>query len=307
LSNGLLNQIKIIIYRQKMADENKKLISIETKPIDYLIFGHLTADITESGIRIGGTVAYSGLTGHALGLNTGIFTSYSEDQETKPLQPLWIKNKPSEHTTTFKNISDGVHRTQYLYQTADKIMLKDSPDLTHPPAIVHLGPMANEVDPEIVCCYQDSLKCLTPQGWFRRTDEHFKVTHNEWENCEKHLAHADIAVISLDDVENDESTIAKMAAAIPILAVTENFRGARVYWRNDARFFNAPEVKYVDDTGAGDVFAAAFFYRYFSTRDPWEAGRFAVFIASRSVTRKYLNSIPTKEEIEQAKIELLNS
>jgi sugar/nucleoside kinase (ribokinase family) len=116
---------------------------------------------------------------------------------------------------------------------------------------------------------------------------------------------ADVAVISQEDVQYDENKILRMAEAMPVFAVTENYKGARIYWHNDARYINAPEVKYVDDTGAGDIFATAFFYRYFTTRDPWEAGQFAVKLASWSVTRKHLDSIPTSDEIQKAQIDLI--
>ena len=216
--------------------ENTSLNTSNTgNPIDYLIIGHLTADLTNSGQRLGGTAAFSGLTGQALGLNTGVVTAYSEDLDITPIRTLWIKNIQSDQTTTFKNISDGIHRTQYLYQTAKKITKKDCPELNPPPAILHLGPMAAEVDPEIIHCYKNSLKCLTPQGWFRQTDEHFKVTHQMWENYETYFPQADIAVISLEDVMGDEEVIARMAVLVPILAVTENFRGARIYWHSDAQ------------------------------------------------------------------------
>ena len=46
------------------------------EPINYLIIGHLTYDLTPSGPRIGGTAAYAGLTAHALGLRVGIVTSW---------------------------------------------------------------------------------------------------------------------------------------------------------------------------------------------------------------------------------------
>ena len=95
-----------------------------------------------------------------------------------------------------------------------------------------------------------------------------------------------------------------MAAAIPVFVVTENYKGARIYWHNDARYIKAPKVKLVDDTGAGDIFATAFFYRYWMTRDPWEAGRFAVLLASWSINGYRLESIPTKAEIERAKTEV---
>jgi sugar/nucleoside kinase (ribokinase family) len=64
-------------------------------------------------------------------------------------------------------------------------------------------------------------------------------------------------------------------------------------------------MKEVDATGAGDIFAAAFFIRLFSTRDPWEAARFATLIASHSVTRMGLNGIPTPQEIEESMMEVL--
>jgi sugar/nucleoside kinase (ribokinase family) len=126
-----------------------------------------------------------------------------------------------------------------------------------------------------------------------------------WNNWEEYIPKADTAVISIEDVNRDEDLVSSMASALPVFAITENYLGARVYWHNDARFFSAPEVEYADDTGAGDIFAAAFFFRYFVTRDPWEAGRFAVLLASWSVTRKHLESIPTLEEIKKAKCELM--
>jgi sugar/nucleoside kinase (ribokinase family) len=276
-----------------------------TQTLDYLVVGHLTADMTDSGIVLGGTPAFSGLTAQALGLRTGIITSAGVDLDMASLNEIWLKRKPSEYSTTFKNISDGVRRTQYLYHTAEYLNTDDIPDHLHAPAIVHLGPVANEVAPDLLTLFPKSLKCMTPQGWFRKISYDYRVELGEWENWEEHLSTADIAVISQEDVRGDEDLIAQMVGHIPIFAVTENYKGARIYWHGDARYINAPEVKYVDDTGAGDIFATAFFYRYFTTKDPWEAGRFAVKLASWSVTRQHLNSIPTPEEIQQAKMELI--
>jgi len=56
----------------------------------------------------------------------------------------------------------------------------------------------------------------------------------------------------------------------------------------------------VDATGAGDIFATAFFVRFLNTRDPWEATRFATLLASHSVERAGLDGIPTALEIEQS-------
>lgn len=280
---------------------------IQSSPLDYLVIGHLTADITPNGIQLGGTAAFSGLTAARFGLHTGIITACSGDLDTSEVNELWVKKKKSAHSTTFENISDGVNRTQYLFHKAEELSKSDVPVFKDLPKIVHLGPVANEVNPEILDLFPTSLKCLTPQGWFRGINAEHHVILQAWEGCEKYLAKADIAVVSHEDVQRDEEQIAKMASVLPIFVVTENYKGARVYWHNDARFIKAPEVKYLDDTGAGDIFATAFFYRYFHTKDPWEAGRFATLLASWSVTRNHLNSIPLSEEITKANIEFLGN
>jgi sugar/nucleoside kinase (ribokinase family) len=61
----------------------------------------------------------------------------------------------------------------------------------------------------------------------------------------------------------------------------------------------------VDPTGAGDIFAAAFFARLYTTRDPWEAGRFATHLAAFSVTRHGLEGVPTREEIDLCLTEIV--
>lgn len=289
-----------------MVDEKKKNQPSPELPIDYLVIGHITGDLTQHGIRLGGTAAYSGLTAKVLGLKAGLITSFSENLNISPIKSLWIKNKPSQNTTTFKNISDGKARKQYLYNIAEPLTIDDLPTFKEPPRILHLGPIANEVNQEILEHFPESLKCLTPQGWMRTVNPDQQVLRSNWKDYTDAIQNADIVVISQEDVQMDENIIGKMADIASILVVTENKRGARVYWHNDARFFYAPEVKYVDDTGAGDIFAAAFFYRYLYTKDPWEAGRFAVLLASWSVTRSHLDSIPTPEEISKAKIELIS-
>ena len=292
--------------KQPTMDQATTLLQPTTiSALTYLVIGHVTADLTPTGIRLGGTAAFSGLTAQALGLRTGIITACAPELNTLRIKSLLLFTKISTQSTTFENISDGTQRVQYLYHLAERLTVEDIPRFDPAPDIIHLGPVANEVDWKIIHNFPNSMKCLTPQGWMRSRNSENQVHYQHWDNFELAISHSDVAVISLDDVLKDEALIAEMASAIPVFAVTENYRGARVYWNNDVRFFKAPEVKYVDDTGAGDIFATAFFYRYFFTKDPWEAGRFAVTLASNSVTRKHLDSIPSAEEIAHAKIQLI--
>jgi sugar/nucleoside kinase (ribokinase family) len=91
-----------------------------------------------------------------------------------------------------------------------------------------------------------------------------------------------------------------------ILAVTEGAAGCVLYWNSDRRRFRAAQFYETDATGAGDIFATAFFIRLYTTRDPWEAARFATLLASHSVTRVGLGGIPTKQEIESCLVEVLH-
>jgi sugar/nucleoside kinase (ribokinase family) len=113
-------------------------------------------------------------------------------------------------------------------------------------------------------------------------------------------------VISREDVRGDDELIEHMAQQTRVLAVTESAAGAVLYWNGDRRRFRAPKVTEVDATGAGDIFAAAFFIRLVSTRDPWEATRFATLLASRSVTRVGLDGIPSPREIDECMLEVLH-
>jgi sugar/nucleoside kinase (ribokinase family) len=58
----------------------------------------------------------------------------------------------------------------------------------------------------------------------------------------------------------------------------------------------------VDPTGAGDVFAAAFFINLFETNDAWASARFANQVAALSITRIGLAGIPTAEEVSLCRI-----
>jgi sugar/nucleoside kinase (ribokinase family) len=139
----------------------------------------------------------------------------------------------------------------------------------------------------------------------RQWDSEGRVSRTDWVNADSSLARAGAVVISSEDVEGNDELIEHMAHQTRVLAVTESAAGAVLYWNGDRRRFRAPEVKEIDATGAGDVFAAAFFIRLFKTHDPWEATRFATLLASCSVTRPGLEGIATPREIEECLMEVL--
>jgi sugar/nucleoside kinase (ribokinase family) len=146
---------------------------------------------------------------------------------------------------------------------------------------------------------------LTPQGWLRAWDGEGRVHTGAWPEALHALAKANAAVLSIEDVAGDEEQIEAMANTCRVLAVTEGAAGARLYWNGDLRRFHALQVEEVDPTGAGDIFAAAFFWRFSATHDPWAAAQFATHLASYSVARRGLAGIPRKEEIQACLVEVL--
>ncbi len=277
------------------------------EPVDYLVIGHLTRDLLPDGTRLGGTAAYASLTARAIGLRVGVLTSCEECLNSTELERAGIRvvGPRADTTTTFENIQTPHGRVQYLHSVAPTLDLSMVPEAWRSTPIVHLGPVAREVDPNIMRAFPTSLIGLTVQGWLRGWDAEGRVHYSDWPEASYVLQQAGAAVLSIEDVRGDEAIIDEMASSIRILVVTEGAAGARVYWNGDLRRFPAPKMEEVDAVGAGDIFAAAFFIRLHATRDPWEAARFATFLAAQSVKRPGLEGIPTPEEVQAGLIEIL--
>lgn len=278
---------------------------IPLEPVEYLVVGHLAHDITSNGWRLGGTVAYSALTARALGLRVGILTAFGPETSLHALDGIPIAGVQSAHSTTFENIQTPNGRRQTLHHSASSLDLDLIPEAWRRTPIIHLGPIAQEVAALLPPGIKPVLLGLTPQGWLRRWDAAGHVSPCEWPGAENAARQAGAVVISLEDVGGNEEQVEILAHACRVLAVTEGAAGCRLYWNGDLRRFRAPKVREIDPTGSGDIFAAAFFIRLYTTRDPWEAARFANQVAAISVTRPGLEGIPTPGEVRASLVEVL--
>jgi sugar/nucleoside kinase (ribokinase family) len=273
-------------------------------PVDYLVIGHVTHDLTPSGPRLGGTAAYYALTAQALGMRVGVVTASGAETALDALQDVLVVSAPSARSTTFENIHTENGRRQVLHHQAERLSFENVPENWRKASIIQLGPVAQELDAVLPDSFTPSLLGLTPQGWLRAWDETGRVVQTDWDSAEQALGQAGAVVVSVEDVAGDEEQLEFMAAHTRILAVTEAAAGARLYWHGDQRRFRAPALQEVDATGAGDIFAAAFFIRLLATRDPWEAARFATQLSAHSVMRSGLKGIPTAEEIQACMVEV---
>ncbi len=275
------------------------------QPVDYLVIGHLTIDLTPQGKRLGGTAAYAALTAKVLGFRVGIVTAYANELPLDGFEGVTIANYTCEVSTTFENISTPQGRRQKLHALAPRLDYYHIPEPWRRASIVHLGPVAQEVEPSMVRNFSASLVGVTPQGWLRQWDTRGEIHVAEWPEAAFVLGRAGATVMSIEDVGFSEERVAEMSSHAQVLAVTEAAEGVQLYWNGDVRRFPAPRVEELDATGAGDIFAAAFFIRLFTTRDPWEAARFATLLSAFSVQRPGLEGIPTPEEVNACMVEVL--
>jgi len=276
------------------------------QPVDYLAIGHVAVDILPDGNQLGGSVAYAALTAQTMGLRVGVVTSSGAEASLQVLDGIQVVSVPAEFSTTFENVKTQSRRRQILHHQAAKIRPEHIPQVWRNAAIVHLAPIAQELEPDIPAQFSGQLLGITPQGWMRTWDENGKVSASDWKNSEQALRHAAAVVMSIEDINRDLERVEAMAHQTRVLCLTEGESGSVLHWNGDRRRFRPPAVREVDATGAGDIFAAAFFARLHSTRDPWEAARFATNLAAHSVTRVGLNGIPTRQEVENCLMEVLS-
>jgi sugar/nucleoside kinase (ribokinase family) len=167
--------------------------------------------------------------------------------------------------------------------------------------IVHLAPIAQEVDLAWLDRFPGALIGVTPQGWLRQWNAQGRISPIGWAAAASVLPRANAVIISIEDVAHDEALVQQWAAQAKMLIVTRGAHGCTVHQNNQVIAVPTHPVEVVDATGAGDIFAASFLVRLRECGDPIAAARFASWLASQSITRRGLDSIPTPAEIDQCR------
>lgn len=271
----------------------------DLEPIDYLVIGHITQDVSpDGGLTPGGTVAYAALTAAALGDRPGIVTNVGPGAELGPLRDVACAAAASPDSSVFRNVYGSAGRVQRLVSAAAPIAPSTIPPAWHGARVVHLGPVANEIDPSIVehpVIAGAGFVGVTPQGWMRRWDSEGVVSRRAWEGYAGLGDAVDAVVFSEEDVDLDERMIREIASVFPITVVTRGRRGARLFVRGEAPAdVHVRGRDEVDPTGAGDVFSAVFFSLVSRGVAPPRAAAAAAELAASSVERPGLAGVPDR-------------
>src|SRR5258707_2787193 len=206
-----------------MADgsDDRGATTSNSSNVDYLLLGHVTVDrLDEKRVVLGGTATYGSLTARNMGARVGVHTSTSyEPGLIDTLGGVLVARIPAEYTTCFVNEYTAGRRRQTIESVAEKLTYEQILPEWRNAAVVHLGPLCQEIDASLVGRFPRSLVGVTPQGWLRGWGEDGVVHPVEWADAERVLTRADVVVISQDDVA-DASVIVDLAAHPRMLVVT---------------------------------------------------------------------------------------
>lgn len=280
---------------------------------DVLLIGHVTCDLVsadrdsadrDSDYRIGGTVSFASVTATRLGRRATVITRAAANTDLSELPAeVELHVLPSPVTTTFANVYTEHGRIQYCYAQALPITANDIPPHLHRPRAVLLGPLVDEIGPDVARLFDaHTLVVAVPQGWMRRWDETGRVYSKPWDSAPDILPHLDVLALSLEDIDYDLSRLEPALEKVPLVVLTEYHDGSTIYRRlesgdiEETKIAPRPAAEF-DPTGAGDVFATAFMIRLQETGDPVQSARFANVTASFSVERPGVSGVPTREQV----------
>jgi len=290
-----------------MSDASAKL----TTPPHFLVIGHVTKDLLPNGgYTIGGSATFAALTAARLGFSAGVVTSASPDllgRLSEALPDVAVAARPAAESTMFENIYEADGRRQYLRGRAAPLGPEDVPEAWRQARIVLLGPLAQEIAPELAALFPAALLGASPQGWLRQWDASGLVSPTAWTSAPAVLPHVQALILSREDLiahsggreqqQQIEALLADWAGRVPLLALTEGSGGATLHSAGRARHFRAYPTTEVDPTGAGDVFAAAFLLQYALAQDAYAATRFANCVASFAIEQPGTAGIPTLQQV----------
>ena len=277
--------------------------------IDFLAIGTVsrdiaTADPSTTAYELGGTVSFAAVTAARLGHRPVILTRAGNDVDLSVLRGLAeVHALRSKHTTTFANIYSPDGRVQYCYTPSPPIAAADIPHQLRAPHIALLGPLANEVQPQVAAIFDDdTIVAAVPQGWMRRLDNNGRVHPTPWASMTEILPHLDVLILSIEDIDGELQLVDEFLAYVPLVVLTEYRDGSTIYQRNATAAIEVTSIPprpaaEQDPTGAGDIFATAFLLRFDETGDPLDAARYANITASFGVEGQGVSGIPTHAEV----------
>lgn len=278
---------------------------------DYLVIGHICADLRpDGGYVLGGTALYSALTAARLGarvavLTRGVFGREVAGMKIPPLDPyleeIDIIVQDAEVPTTFINEYRADRRVQTMPHWAGPIDLNGLPPHWRNAKIVHLGPVADEIEPRHCAGITNQFLGATPQGWMRSWPRSTggRVNHVPLKLPGNLTERLDSVIVSIEEIPYTREIVNRVGER-RLSVITRDAEGAQVIAGGEKIDLPGHNVKVVDPSGAGDVFAAAFFLKASDrTVSGRNAGIYANAVAALSISEVGPFGVPNRKQVQR--------
>lgn len=273
--------------------------------IPFLAIGHTARDEFPDGRwRLGGSALYGAATAAKLGAAVTLVTR-AGPKERESLETLCqelgiiLRALPSDVTTTFGFTYDAAgHRSLRLRAKAAPITRSDVGRAVGTPRAVLLASIAGELDESLFAPWSGAKRVLAAQGLLRSFAGDGLVVPSPWADYARLLPKVDAVVVSEEDHAEDRAWL-----PYTTVVVTKAERGSELHSRGattNVAAFAVDEV--IDQTGAGDAFAASLALALAEGLPMVEAATFASAAASFAVEGLGMSRLADRARV-QARME----
>ena len=274
----------------------------------YLV-GNPTRDVITIGRQsvaaLGGTVLYAAVMLTRMGFEVAVVGKGDrEHQQFLEQRGVNIEYfNPSCRAVEFENIYRPEGRVQRAIG-GETIHLEEVPPAAFAARAILVGPVLQEISPDIISVARKGLLMLDAQGFLRQLTGDGAVVAAVPQNIRTAVAGCDLLKLDGNEARNltarsnlEETLIDIHSLGIDLVTVTMGRKGVLLVAGDRLIRVAAPRIDARDPTGAGDVFSAAFLGRCLEHEEPSAAAAFAAAAASLSTRDFGPAAIPTLEEI----------
>jgi len=224
-----------------------------------LVIGHITQDLIDGQVRLGGAAAYIALALSACGQDVALVTRTPEVPLLEPLSSnprIHLHRLASNTITTFRHHFETGKRQLSLDACATDISVNDIPLKWRNLPLVFLVPVCGECRLELLSAFPESELIVGMQGWLRTVSKDGRIKPSK--PPEALLTARMLAVtLSAEDHPEANAFAKRMAEHCRLIALTRGDMAITIYEKLGQSNIPVKPVQHVHDTnGAGDVFTA---------------------------------------------------
>ena len=276
---------------------------------DYLAIGHITIDRHPDGTEIpGGAALYSALLAARFGLRAAVLTRGRFDQIqdervrealTQYASEIELIVQEADEPTVFTNRNVAGRREQTIHSWAGEIDLNGLPPMWRSSKIIHLAPVAQEIDIRRAGRLSPDFFGITPQGLMRdwRSEQGGKVSIVPLRLAYEFLGRIDAMVLNSEEQSLARDEI-EVVGSRGLVAITRGSAGVQLIDRGQHSQLPAFSVNVKDDTGSGDVFSAALFIQRTEGVGVARAATVAAAAASVMIQSGGPDAVPSREQVD---------